>query len=177
MKKLLLLLALISSFAFGIEKKTPSGTTVKDKPGQSQSTVVPDPVMMTNAQATKLGLKEYLGNTAYNGGNQTTISGNNYLSANSSILIPYQTQGNAWRLKFHISYNPIGAASDEYIAINSVTCRASTNQTFVATNINGNLAIYYSTFLAATSQFRTIYSGANTSGRDVALESKPTWAY
>lgn len=37
MKKLILLLALISSIAFGIEKKTPSGGTVKDKPGKSQS--------------------------------------------------------------------------------------------------------------------------------------------
>lgn len=38
MKKLILLLALISSLAFGIEKKTPSGNTVKDKPGKVQTT-------------------------------------------------------------------------------------------------------------------------------------------
>lgn len=40
MKKLILLLAFISSFAYGIDKKTPSGNTVKDKPGQSQSSNV-----------------------------------------------------------------------------------------------------------------------------------------
>ena len=136
---------------------------------------------LSDVQATRMGYKEYLGNNTYNGGNQTTISGSNFHSASSSILIPYQTQGNTWRLKFHISYNPIGAVSDEYITINSVTCRASYNQTFLAININGDLAVYYSMFQATNSQFRTIYSGANTSGRiingDVALASKPNWAY
>jgi hypothetical protein len=42
MKYLLTLLFLLSTLAFGIDKKTPTGGTVKDKPGKSQSQISPD---------------------------------------------------------------------------------------------------------------------------------------
>lgn len=39
MKYLITILFLLSTFAFGIEKKSPTGGTVKDKPGQNQQSL------------------------------------------------------------------------------------------------------------------------------------------
>jgi hypothetical protein len=133
--------------------------------------------------ATRLGYKQYLHGTTYNGGIAPTVTSaqGGFLVARA-VFIPYQNQDLSWRLRFTITAIITSASvSSVTISVNGVTNKNVTNQAingFFGGNSNGARA--YATpgtgdqilqvGTAATA------SAIHTSG-DIELESKPTWAY
>jgi hypothetical protein len=140
---------------------------------------LPAPTAYSDADATRMGLKQYVGDgsTSYNGGNTITLSGSGVV-VRRAVFVPYQVQDGSWRLKFNF-----------YVA-----CTSTTNLT---ANVSGILAKNVSNYLQALSGFPggnygRAYISPNTNtitmtsdlattsmgaSGDIELESKPTWAY
>lgn len=197
MKKLLLLFLTISSIAFGaagdryIENLTQDKDIVfqVNKAGVKTEAarivgstglmkVSIDPTAMSNADATRLGLKEYVHGTTYNGGNAPTITGQAGFAADSDcVFIPYQMQSGDWRLKFNIRFGQTSSTTAD-ITIAGVTflklmavqvsANNSSATTYVGRTTSGTGTIVLRSGVADT-QF-------SVSG-DVELSSKPNWAY
>lgn len=143
-----------------------------------------DPTTLSDAQATQLGYKEYLHGTSYNGGNAPTITltagGGTLSSVNRGSFIPYQTQASVWRMRFNISVTLSSTARTSVnLTVNGVTSYNGAIQAVsggpaaaVAANSywQSNSAVI-ETANASTSSTTWQYSG------DIALDSKPTWAY
>jgi hypothetical protein len=136
---------------------------------------------LDNATATRLGLKQYLHGTAYNGGVAPTVGGSGVTPLRGSF-VPYQTQDGTWRMRFNISVTHSGmtGGSSYSISINGATFIATYNQAFTA--ISGAAAPYTCSGNTATdSSNLTIYPATNATfaqmSGDVELKSKPTWAY
>ena len=130
---------------------------------------------LSDATATRLGLKQYLHGTTYNGGNAPTVSG----TVIRAVFSPYQTQGGSWRLKFNICTN-LTITSSPSITVNGVVFRNTTNY-FQAVSFSGANAAAGSIYVTPNSN---IISGLTTAditsfsvSGDVELESKPSWCY
>ena len=141
------------------------------------------PTSMTDAEATRLGLKVYNIGTTYNAIAITFTSAiaQTYTTTFSS-LIPYQMQSGAWRLRFNITgtfSSSVTANTDITIDLSGVN--SGGGQPAIAVAGASGSALYPTTYgVAAPLRFNFSLSTANTyaalSG-DVALASKPTWAY
>jgi hypothetical protein len=153
---------------------------------------------LDNVTATRLGLKDYLADKAsgtndlaYNGGVKATISltsdsaGGSLTTVYRAVLIPYQTQGNTWRLKFNIGVILNGTVRTTIsLGINGIKFKNIANyyQAISAQQANGP-AVYISyqytepntsnIYISHSSNNSNIYSFSG----DVELDSKPTWAY
>ena len=141
------------------------------------------PTSMTDAEATRLGLKVYNIGTTYNSVAITFTSAiaQTYTTTFSS-LIPYQTQGGTWRLKFNIS----GTFSSSVIANTDITIDmngvfgAGGQPAIVVAGATGS--VLYPTAYGVTAplrfnfSFTTANTAVNLSG-DIALGAKPTWAF
>lgn len=90
MKYLLTLLFLLSTLAFGIDKKTPTGGTVKDKPGQNNQILYPQNLLLSIPQQTVTN------------DNATPDTGCDDLS-NSSITIVPRTVNSRFKITVMIS--------------------------------------------------------------------------
>ena len=140
------------------------------------NTIASDPTSMSDAAATKLGLKVYSHGTTYNGGNAPTLSGSGFVAATSSF-IPYQMQNGSWRIKFNFNGN--GTSSTFHsIAIAGITF--DQNQAIVGTA--GTLGVTPISPMAniGTGQVAMGLTGARPDSfwsGDVSISSKPTWAY
>lgn len=144
---------------------------------------------LDNAAATRLGLKAYSHGTNYNGGNAPTVTliggGGSLSSVDYTSFIPYQIQDGTWRCKFNVvvSLSVVSRTSIE-LSVAGITFKniptsgvgqaisgdCGTNATLGLTrakNNNGNLE----------TSFSSVVCGAGRFSGDVALESKPTWAY
>ena len=143
---------------------------------------------MDDATATRLGLKQYLHGTTYNGGNAPTVTlgfgGGTLTSVTRALFVPYQMQDGTWRLKFNavlapsstsrisVQFAVFGVVSKNvsYQAIIATTTAASQLTTGYATPGTGTIMVADHNGAAVTSTFYS-FSG------DIELESKPTWAY
>lgn len=140
-----------------------------------------DPTQMSDVLATKLGLKQYLSSGTYNGGLAPTITSTNW-TTQSGIFIPYQLQDGSWRLKITLTGILSVASSGPTWTINGVAFKAGTNdyQTLAGWSSGGgtNPAVTYvnpgtGLIVGAGSVAKTYWSACG----EVALASKPTWAY
>jgi len=148
--------------------------------------LLPNPTALSDAAATSLGMKVYVGDgTTYNGGNAATItfsSSAGSISYDYSSLIPYQMQDGTWRLKGNIG----GTGSATNRTYGSATVAGITSiaesQAISASvsDVAGTMQVAY---ITASSNTFTLYHAAAGSGDqyqwsfDIALASKPTWAY
>lgn len=145
------------------------------------------PTGLSDVEATKLGFKVYSHGTSYNGGNSPTIT----LTAGSGLVvqscrfIPYQVQDGSWRLKLNTYLTQTSAGSMQW-AIAGVTFPTGNNSANPIAGGNQQLAVG----IPSTSLSRyaiadgpsivhsadSTFSGGIYSG-DVAIVSKPNWAY
>jgi len=132
------------------------------------------PTSMSDALATKLGLKTYYHGTTYNGGIAPTVSG---ITPGRASFVPYQVQDGGWRLRFNIE-GSMSSSSTATATINGVVFHASYTQA-VVTQGGGPVQGTASTNGGGASigaAFSSAVTGVRLSG-DVELASKPTWAY
>ena len=143
-----------------------------------------DPTALSDAAATRAGLKSYSHGTTYNGGIAPTVilsSGAGSLSTvDFSEFIPYQMQNGSWRLKFNLSVTLSTTARTEVgIAINGVTYPSGYAQ--LTQGWANRIALTYGRSKAQSTTFFLEHASDTTAsyyfGGDVALASKPTWAY
>lgn len=165
-----------SAVGFGIVSATSSGLL----PSSNSN--------LDDATATRLGLKQYLHGTTYNGGNAPTVSVG--LNVSSMIVhrawfIPYQRQDGGWNLKINITAASAVSVSSTIhkISINGVVFKnAVAAYQALAGGVDGGVAQRYIvgepnanniSFEASSTNSPTAYYVCG----DIELESKPTWAY
>jgi len=133
-------------------------------------------IAMDDSEATRLGLKFYAHNVNYNNGLGPDISGPAGIAVVNSSFMPYQLQDGSWRMRFNfdITVSPTATVHD---------C------TIVGVTFDGDQAIYG--YAGSSVDIRSQVNGSagtmiqrlsstTTASRwagDVALASKPTWAY
>lgn len=135
---------------------------------------------LDDATATRLGLKQYLHGTTYNGGIAPTVtSAQAGFTVNRAVFIPYQMQDGTWRLKWNIRVNITSATlSSLSMNLNGVVFMDS----WACSGLWGANAVGVRAFVNAGSNTIAIESGSVTTSAashsgDVELTSKPTWAY
>lgn len=135
---------------------------------------------LSDVQATRLGLKQYLHGTTYNGGIAPTVtSAQAGFTVNRAVFIPYQMQDGTWRLKWNIRVNITSATlSSLSMNLNGVVF----TDAWACSGLWGANAVGVRAFVNAGSNTIAIESGSVTTSAashsgDVELTSKPTWAY
>lgn len=133
---------------------------------------------LDNASATRLGLKEYLHGTTYNGGNAPTITGQAGFAADSRcVFIPYQMQSGTWRMRFNVRFSQTsGTTSDITIAgvtFNKVAPVVLSGNNLAAASYAGRTTDATGSIVLRSSSAETTFSASG----DVELSSKPNWAY
>jgi hypothetical protein len=144
---------------------------------QSQSPL--DPALMSDALATKLGLRQYVEGVDAGVTTNTTTGVWNFTRC---VFMPYQTNDGTWRLRFNIVGSTTTTALIRTVTINGITFK--------------NVANYYPAVTVAVEDpdsgdwkalavFNT--NGINARGTvvkdqirlsgDLELESKPSWAH
>ena len=140
------------------------------------------PTSMTDAEATRLGLKTYFHNVAYYLGNIPLLSGT---SVSGGVLFglftPYQTQDGLWHLKFSIQATGTSAAAQSFTFATVVSKASYGHQAFISSEqTTGTAGLKGSHTGVGTSifsqQFGAVITLWSCSG-DVVLEAKPNWAY
>jgi len=152
-----------------------------------------DPILLTNAQATELGLKQYLADRsgaandiAYNGGVKATLSvAANKLDAthgsvDRAVLIPYKMVDGTWRLKLNIYFTiATGASSFGLLIAGIVGKSVGSGQVLTCSDVNAGVA--GSAFSQAGGNAIFIATNASTTtvaiSGDFELNAKPSWAY
>jgi hypothetical protein len=141
---------------------------------------------LDNASATRLGLKSYSHGTTYNGGIAPTITldsgGGTLTSVNYSSFIPYQMQNGSWRMKFNAGVTLSSATRTQAtISINGITSIASFYQSVSGSSEVTTATLQYAMLEGGADDIIVAHASATTSiynySGDVALASKPTWAY
>ncbi len=143
------------------------------------------PTSMTDAEATRLGLKEYVHGTTYTGSpSAPTVSGSTWTS-NICVFVPYQMQDGSWRCTLNISgTTSVGQGAASYtISIAGLVFKAGANSGQALASAQQESGIIYTNTVycvPSTGDLSIKYSANVTlhsfSG-DVALASKPTWSY
>jgi len=135
------------------------------------------PTSMTDAEATRLGFKRYVHGTTYFNGIAPTITATaSGLSVGGNSMIPYQMQDGTWRLKGNIA-TAYSSNTNGDIFIAGITTPADNQPIAINTQIN---TINNNYFGASGNQIVIRFSTGKTISEfsfDVALASKPTWAY
>jgi hypothetical protein len=138
---------------------------------------------------TKLGLMQYQHGTTYNGGNAPTVTlvggGGTLDSVDFTSFIPYQVSDGTWRLKFNITVSlSVISRSGVTLGVNGVTFKTiPTSALGQAVSADcGTLASLgrsgaQSNSSNLSTEFSTVVCGGARFSGDVALNSKPTWAY
>lgn len=142
---------------------------------------------LSDAQATRLGLKQYLHGTTYNGGIAPTVTlnagGGSLSGVQRAVFMPYQMQDGTWRLKFNVAVVLDAVSRTQVsIAVNGITSKnAAATQAICAF---GNNTSAYVALQGVDANTNILYwHGASTSATnfrfsgDIELDSKPTWAY
>jgi len=139
---------------------------------------------LDNASATRLGLKQYLHGTTYNGGNAPTVTltagGGSLSSVTRAAFVPYQMQGGEWRMKINISATLSSTTRTTHtLSINGVTFKTGPIQIISgATNATNFVNTYAASGSAGiVSNYPSFTTDSSYISGDVELDSKPTWAY
>lgn len=144
-----------------------------------------DPQNFTAAEATRLGHYVYAHGTTYNGGNAPTVTlssgGGSLSSVNLSQFIPYQMYDGSWRMKFNLRVSVSNTArTTAFFAINGVTF-SSALQAITGDGNTSSATVFAAEATASSNTVGVGHASASTTvyklSGDVALESKPTWAY
>lgn len=140
------------------------------------------PTLMSDAEATRLGLKVYKHGTTYNGGNAPTITltggGGTLSSVVESRFVPMQAQNGNWYLSGGFSVILSSATrSQAILSVNGIASIAaaaiagSSNVTVVECFVGGALNTFVvNTAAVATTNYYFTFSM-------LPLTSKPTWAF
>lgn len=148
-----------------------------------------DPSFMTDAEATRLGLRIYHVNGTYNGGVTIVAGGNrnpSFPTSNRSHLIPFQVNDGSWMLKFRLYWNTNpGTDTSTVLTLTDVsTVGLNTGGQYVygATQIdqvNDHGASHVGDADLATFQIAYPSSSEDTFAMagEIMLERKPNWAY
>lgn len=138
---------------------------------------------LSDAQATILGLKQYLHGTTYNGGIAPTVTcGQAGFAVGRAVFVPYQMQDGSWRLKFNITSNFTSATiTSVTVSIAGISFKTGTIQSVSSlflSNVNPSRSYANPTTgdVLVSITVSSTAAGVNISG-DVELDSKPTWAY
>jgi len=169
----------------GVYFKTDNGSTT-NWTLIAGSSVTDDPTAMTNTVATRLGYKQYLSGTNYNGGVSPTTTATSCTVARAAF-VPYKMQGGEWRCKFNITMTRATGSSitDLTVTIVGVVFKnvASNNQavSMSASNLSSDANIGHAAVVNNTNTLFGAFASNNiltlrVSG-DVELDSIPTWAY
>ncbi len=130
--------------------------------------------------ATRLGLKQYLHGTTYNGGIAPTVTCSQAgFAVTRAVFIPYQLQDGIWRLRFNLLCSFTSATITSLtVSINGITTISI--QQVILSNFN-NSTTNYGYFVASGNTITFVGSGLAETGiksfGDIELSSKPTWAY
>lgn len=138
--------------------------------------------------ATRMGLKVYQHGTAYNGGNAPTITwtfgGGTLSSVATSSFMPYQMQGGNWRLKFTatVLVSSSTRTGGGITVAGIITPNLSNGYQAVSGYSNSTAGYTSQAFIDANaSEFYIQHASSTTTtygfSGDIALASKPTWAY
>lgn len=153
----------------------------------TQAGLLPPPANMQDVLATLLGYKPYYHGTSYSGGNAPTVTlssgGGSLSSVNLAQFCPYQLQDSTWRMRFNIEVVLSSATRTiAILAINGVTFyNTGGDGQAISAGMGAALDKERS---VATSNSNTVTCGHDSGSTttyyysgDVALASKPTWAY
>lgn len=117
---------------------------------------------------------------SYNGGFAPTLTGSGLSSVSYSFLIPYQLLDGSWRLRFNFAVATSTASRSSYeIDIAGMTFYDAAYQPISSNNSaeTQNAASAITNSPTVRTAFGTISTGSFGFSGDVALKSKPTWAY
>lgn len=159
-----------SASGFGLVQGTTSGLY----PGSASQ--------LDDVAATRMGLKQYLHGTTYNGGVAPTVSGASVSSVTRALFIPYQMQDGTWRMRFTFLV-VTSSVSSVAVSVNGITSKniGAWEQAVTAVQTNGAFPLSYGYIAPNSSQFNLAIasSAATTWGAtgDIELNAKPTWAY
>jgi hypothetical protein len=136
---------------------------------------------LDDATATRLGLKQYLHGTTYNGGIAPTITlgggGGTLSSVDLGSFMPYQTQDGTWKLKVSIVVT-VSSAVRTLAALDVVGISVGTLQGVYGLTSTSPLT---ATSYVSNNRFQIDHSSSTTTkyyfSGEVVLSSKPTWAY
>ena len=138
------------------------------------------PTSMTDAEATRLGLKTYLHGGSYVSGLAPTVTGTISATTTSrGAFVPYQMQDGAWRMKFNIKGTAAAVAFNNFTIAGILS--VSVDQ--VVTMYQDDSGTTYTTqaSIGASSNTVSWRVDAATSSiilfGDIELALKPTWAY
>jgi hypothetical protein len=142
----------------------------------------PSPSNLDDVAATRAGLKSYSHGITYNGGNAPTISLTTAtgLAVQGSRFIPYQMQDGTWRMKFHWKMthnsNTISDASVNGVTSVSFSQGVLLEEEGAVPQARGGMYWDASSGNLVLRPGTTAVTSVSVSG-DVALASKPAWAY
>lgn len=149
--------------------------------GQSAGLLPASNSNLDDATATRLGLKQYLHGTTYNGGIAPTVTlgagGGTLSSVDLASFVPYQTQDGSWRLKFNIAVT-VSSAARTLAALDVVGISVGTLQ--AAYGLSSSSPLLATSYVSGA-RFQIDHSSTTTTkyyfSGEAALSSKPTWAY
>lgn len=142
---------------------------------------VTNPLVLTDAEATRQGLKQYSHGTTYNGGIAPTVTPTTASSLVNGRFVPYQMQDGSWRMRLNITLTFNSPSTTGEVTINGVTFPAY-NQAGGGSQTPGGGSDVAAVFTHGTADsglycfLVSSRNGVSMSG-DFALAAKPTWAY
>lgn len=140
-----------------------------------------DPTQMSDSEATRMGRKIYRHGGSYNGGGAPTLTQASLSSVNGSNFIPYQMQDGSWRMKFNFTVTLSSEArTSATIAIAGVVFSNDTAHNVSAAPTTGT-ALHGAFTTSGGDVVTCVHASSATTiyrfSGDVALDSKPSWAY
>lgn len=145
-----------------------------------------NPTIMTDAVATRLGLKTYSHGVPAFAGISPNLSldggGGTLTSVDLSEFIPYQTQAGNWRLRVNMVVT-VSSASRTFVAIGMVGIATPLvgRQSIAAWADLGTAAAAYGRVNENNNAFLAAHATATTTtytiSGDIKMAVKPTWAY
>jgi hypothetical protein len=145
---------------------------------------------LDNAAATRLGFKTYSHGGSYASGLAPTVTysagGGSLSSVQQGDFVPYQMNDGSWRMRFNIdAVLSATSRSSITLAIAGVTFKtvgSGAGQQIAASRYSANQGTNYALANPGAGTVFASYNAANTDTEvgfagDVALASKPTWAY
>lgn len=140
---------------------------------------------LSDAAATRMGMKQYLHGTTYNGGIAPTVtlsSGGGSISAvTRALFIPKQLQDGTWHLWMSAEIELTSTARTAIVfAINGITSKNVANWTQIVTGNYGSVSgLAYAMANTNTVEIDIVVTSSTHSyfAGDIELDSKPTWAY
>lgn len=138
---------------------------------------------LDDASATRLGLKQYVGGTTYNGV-ALTVTGPTSWTAARAVFVPYQMNDGIWRCRFNLYGTGMSGTGTQDFTVAGLIPKSTSSfqQPVTVTGSSNSSAIAYAVPSGTTDPgtIRTSLTYTATTlgvSGDIELNSKPTWAY